>query len=210
MNHTEANQYIKATLAVFGPSESINMAQDTWSKLHEAMTVLIEQQAEQEPVATVQHRVPEGVEAHLHQFLPVGTKLYTAPQPAIPPGHKLVPVEPTEAQIKAGDKYAWPYPSTPIYRAMLDAAPEAPQPKAKQEPVTCAGCKGNGMVGNILDTVPCPFCNGPGTEAPQHAKRVSLTDEEIDEIAGGRVDYFDRRVFARAIERAHGITGGDK
>jgi len=32
-----------------------------------------------------------------------------------------------------------------------------------------------------------------------------LTDESIDDIAGGRVDYFDRRVFARAIEAAHGI-----
>lgn len=46
---------------------------------------LAEQPAEQEPVATVQQKVPEGVEAHLHHFLPVGTKLYTAPQPAKQP-----------------------------------------------------------------------------------------------------------------------------
>ena len=39
--------------------------------------------------------------------------------------------------------------------------------------------------------------------APQ--ARKPLTDEQIDDIAGGRVDYFDRRVFARAIERR--ITG---
>lgn len=50
MNHIEANQYIKATLVAFGPNEAINLAQDTWAKLHEAMRVLIEQPAD-EPVA---------------------------------------------------------------------------------------------------------------------------------------------------------------
>ena len=42
-----------------------------------------------------------------------------------------------------------------------------------------------------------------GDAAAPQAK--PLTDEQIDDIAGGRVDYFDRRVFARAIEAAHGI-----
>jgi hypothetical protein len=51
MNHIEATQYIKATLAAFGPGEAINMTQDTWTKFHEAMSVLIEQPAQQEPVA---------------------------------------------------------------------------------------------------------------------------------------------------------------
>ena len=38
-----------------------------------------------------------------------------------------------------------------------------------------------------------------------------LTDEQIDAIAGGKVDYFDRRVFARAIlAAARGITQGGK
>lgn len=48
-----------------------------------------------------------------------------------------------------------------------------------------------------------PFA--PAALAAQQAEREPLTDEQIDEIAGGRVDYFDRRVFARAVERAHGI-----
>jgi len=53
MLNTEATQYLKATLAAFGPGEAINMTQDTWAKLHEAMSVLIDQpkQMEQEPVA---------------------------------------------------------------------------------------------------------------------------------------------------------------
>jgi hypothetical protein len=48
---TEATQYIKATLAAFGPGEAISITQDTWAKLHEAMSVLIKRPAQQEPVA---------------------------------------------------------------------------------------------------------------------------------------------------------------
>ena len=51
MLNTQATQYIKATLAAFGPGEAISMTQDTWAKLHEAMSVLIDkpEQMEQEP-----------------------------------------------------------------------------------------------------------------------------------------------------------------
>jgi hypothetical protein len=51
--NAEATQYLKATLAAFGPGEAINMTQSTWAKLHEAMSVLIEQpaQPQQESVA---------------------------------------------------------------------------------------------------------------------------------------------------------------
>ena len=48
MNHTEATQYIKSTLAAFGPGEAISFTQDTWAKIYEAMSVLIEQPAQQE------------------------------------------------------------------------------------------------------------------------------------------------------------------
>ena len=54
-------------------------------------------------------------------------------EPAIPPGYKLVPVEPTPAMLVAIN-----WPNDPAgYRAMLAAAPEAPQPAkpAEQEPV---------------------------------------------------------------------------
>ena len=55
--------------------------------------------------------------------------LHTAPPRAIPPGYKLVPVEPTPAMLVAIN-----WPNDPAgYRAMLAAAPEAPQP-AKREP----------------------------------------------------------------------------
>ncbi len=49
MNHTEAAQYIKATLTAFGPGEAISMTKETWAKIHEAMQVLA--QPEQKPVA---------------------------------------------------------------------------------------------------------------------------------------------------------------
>jgi hypothetical protein len=35
--------------------------------------------------------------------------------------------------------------------------------------------------------------------------RKPLTNARIDELAGDGIDYFDRRVFARAVEAAHGI-----
>ena len=58
-----------------------------------------------------------------------------APQPAIPPGYKLVPVEPTHNMILAGacDPQTTPRTAKYSYRAMLNAAPEVPQP-AKREP----------------------------------------------------------------------------
>jgi len=50
MLNTQATQHIKATLAAFGPGDAMGMTQDTWAKLHEAMSVLIEQSAQQEPL----------------------------------------------------------------------------------------------------------------------------------------------------------------
>ena len=51
MNHTEAAQYIKATLTAFGPDEAISMTKETWAKLRGAIKTLAEQPAQQEPVA---------------------------------------------------------------------------------------------------------------------------------------------------------------
>ena len=100
MNHTEATQYIKATLGAFVPSESISMTQDTWSKLHEAMTVLIAQPAEQEPVAWGLPR-PDGLildvicpEEHDREPGQYTVPLYAAPQPV-----KREPL--TRDQVKA-------------------------------------------------------------------------------------------------------------
>ena len=39
---------------------------------------------------------------------------------------------------------------------------------------TCKGCNGNGVVGNILDTVPCSFCEGSGIESQQSNEQVEL------------------------------------
>ena len=71
--------------------------------------------------------------------------LYTAPQPTIPPGYKLVPVEPTPEMLEMGRWLEYPESESRmqpvrmedvrgVWKAMLAASPEAPQPK--REPLT--------------------------------------------------------------------------
>ena len=90
MNHTEATQYIKATLTAFGPDEAITMTQDTWAKLHEAMGEMLAEQPAQEPVAWIEHEWSGSGLKHLHfdrrepsvrdeVMNPVWTPLYTSP-----------------------------------------------------------------------------------------------------------------------------------
>jgi hypothetical protein len=94
----DEDQIIKATLSAFGPDEGVTFAQDTWAKLHQAMSAVVAKPAPvQEPVGEVQEHkqrqfdddgcvigsyskktVTSGV-----YKLPHGTKLYTAP-PAAP------------------------------------------------------------------------------------------------------------------------------
>lgn len=57
----KATQYIKATLAAFGPGDAMGMTIDTWAKLHEAMSVLIEQPAQLEPLTDKQEREAFGL-----------------------------------------------------------------------------------------------------------------------------------------------------
>jgi hypothetical protein len=48
----DEDQIIKATLLAFGPDEGVTFTQDTWSKLHAAMSAVVAQPAPvQEPVA---------------------------------------------------------------------------------------------------------------------------------------------------------------
>jgi hypothetical protein len=88
MLNTEAIQYIKSTLAAFGPcneASGIQLRQETWAKLHEAMSVLIEQPAQQEPVAYIRVSKTGNVMAcaKTGDFykLPDKTLLYTSPPP---------------------------------------------------------------------------------------------------------------------------------
>lgn len=84
----------------------------------------------------------------------IGRNLYTTPPaPVVPPGWKLVPVEPTQEMCKAaiyntnadcdGDWAA----TVGNYRAMLTAAPEAPVPVVPQ-PLTDADV--NAMWGAVV------------------------------------------------------------
>ena len=77
---------------------------------------------------------------------------------------------------------------------------------AQQDMQTCVGCNGIGMVGNILDTVTCPFCDGSCTAAPTPpAQRVMLTDDEIGEAAlsaGCDPDHDDEALVVRVARAA--------
>ena len=65
-------------------------------------------------------------------------------------------------------------------REIMEAQAAADQEQG--EPVTCDGCNGNGVVGNILDTAECPFCQGTGIDTtPQQRTWVDLTDKDMDE-----------------------------
>ena len=97
-----------------------------------------------------------------------------APQPTIPPGYKLVPLEPTTQMRQAVcNCHDIDHQEQIVedYRAMLAAAPEAPQP----------------------------------------AKRIPLTDEEIEAVEQSFKHGWHHIDFARAIiaayERKNGIEG---
>jgi hypothetical protein len=98
----DEDQIIKATLSAFGPDEGVTFAQDTWAKLHQAISAVIlsdalaesrrevaRLKAVQEPVAVMELYASgwdliESVDLDWLQTLPFGTKLYTTPpaQPA--------------------------------------------------------------------------------------------------------------------------------
>lgn len=141
-----------------------------------------------------------------------------APQPAIPPGYKLVPVEPTIDMLRSGVQRELADAShygrlRDTYRAMLAAAPEVPQPAKPAE--QCWKC-------GDMDPSGHEKCNVPACgmrEDTQPAKREPLTDEQIslmahndDEGDWNHLTYRDcwhegYKAGARAIERTHGIGG---
>ncbi|GAB3188657.1 hypothetical protein [Hydrogenophaga aquatica] len=138
-------QAIEQTVAILGPEAPLcSGCVDEWT---EALRILRAALAEQpaEPVAYVptdalaQIKPPtlllRGVP--LYGYAAEGaTAVYTAPQPAIPPGYKLVPVEPTPEMKTAGIAVEVYPESKPeigaltwaevkaIYSAMLAAAPQ--------------------------------------------------------------------------------------
>ena len=136
------------------------------------------------------------IETEWQQFV----RKYTAPQPAIPQGYKLVPV------------------------ALLERlAPE--DPMNQDEMGGCVWCAGNGGkkygdAGRDPEdhAADCPWVEAramlnAATEEPQPAKQEPLSQYAIDRIVGtlqvNWPDWFDldeATKFARAIEAAHGIT----
>ena len=68
-----------------------------------------------------------------HQDTPVvfdsKVPVYTQPQPAVPEGWKLVPIEPTHEMTEQGAQEAdwYAHNAYDCYKAMLDAAPQPPK-----------------------------------------------------------------------------------
>lgn len=52
----------------------------------------------------------------------------------------------------------------------------------------CDGCGGHGLVGNILDTAECPFCNGTGYADPECVTRQDHTPPELKTTLGDAVN----------------------
>ncbi|HDU2944910.1 MULTISPECIES: hypothetical protein [Klebsiella pneumoniae complex] len=81
-----------------------------------------------EPVAEVLSNRPGNDTSTIDRALPVGTQLYlhAQPEPVVPDGYVMVPVEPTKEMIDAGWLHymATKNPSSKgTYKAMLAAAP---------------------------------------------------------------------------------------
>ena len=166
-------------------------------------TALAEQPAEQESVQdeynrVINHAIEQGIEASVFLrcwqegdwsgcaefgFEP-NMAAYTAPQPAIPPGYKLVPIQKL-VELKAsihGEYFRgtdWELET--ISTMLIAAAPEAPQP-TKQPLIADEICDSwEFITGHQIQF-------GPSSEG----RPMYLSTDEVIE-------------FARAIERAHGI-----
>ncbi len=146
---------------------------------------------------------------------------------SVPTGWKLVPMEPTAAMLDAAFDTevvhtewgvdAFVENTAEVYGAMLAAAPEAP---AQQKPVAHLPCCGytdtSALQWNHYNGVAqCHNC-GQVYAAPQPT-RQPLTNEQIIAIAdnaraaeSGDAGYILPIAFARAVESAHGITGGQQ
>ena len=142
------------------------------------------------------------------------------PTDPVPAGWKLVPVEPTRDMLTAWIKAVVVSNTTApaLYRAMLTAAPQPPV--VEQVPVAWAIFvdSGNARMWSTFQPHIQKFADAEGlsvTPLYTHPQpRQPLTEEQIGEIgskcekfAKDGSEWFDRWMFARAIERAHGIGG---
>ena len=145
------------------------------------------------------------------------------PQGNLPEGWKLVPVEPADSQIRAAQDTWWhacdgeTYWDV-IYAAMLAAAPQPPvveQPQGAPEPVAWAifPDTGNARMWSTFQPHVQKLADSEGlTVTPLYTRpqppRQPLSEEAVRkhlEIAKSHEQTW--LMFARAIERAHGIGG---
>lgn len=156
----EAAQQALEALVQIHPGNMTPMAEEAWNKAIVMLgDALAEQPSEQEPVQdecnrVINHAIEQGIEASVFLscwqegdwsgcaefgFEP-NMAAYTAPQPAIPPGYKLVPEVPTNewihnlARRQTGSFEKAPF--AEIHQCiaeLLESAPEIPQPAKPAE-----------------------------------------------------------------------------
>jgi len=120
----------------------------------------------------------------------------------VPAWYALVPVEPSAEMVDAAQEAYMPFGDMQLAIQLAIAA--APQPVAR-EPLTLdefskafpeyTGC----IVGTNQGLLMAAKSATERAHGSRKEANMALTPEKIDEIAGP-ADYFDRRVFARAIE----------
>ena len=104
----DEDQLIKATLSAFGPDEGVRFAQDTWAKLHQAMSAVVAQPAPvQEPESfeqwnAKQHGDPEeiGFLQALRIAYCAGQDSVTKATPPAQPAPVQEPVKPTAQEVQ--------------------------------------------------------------------------------------------------------------
>ena len=126
-----------------------------------------------------------------------------------------------KSKLQLAKEAAHHHPAPPELEAAVNAALGLDTPTVQQAPVAYWHKRGHDdeqFVHAEAVNGECPDCT-PLFAAPQPAKRVPLTEQEIDKLARATFDVVQEmpdyrvngdtwdREFARAIERAHGITG---
>ena len=184
-------------------------------------------QADAQPVAEVQ-----SAGAILFEPLPLGTKLYTRPAPAVPAGWKPVPVEPTPEMLSAVgmmDGYDWHAPGCSPdadhanwYSAMIAAAPAASQAEPhRNQPlrdllavIHCDGGHHTEAVGieqSIKDALSAVYVlKGKLAEAePKREPLMALLElaEQSDDCQRG---ILTTSIVRELVNEALGIGGSDE
>jgi len=157
---------------------------------------------------------PDRERAAIERLYSAEFDAYTHPAPAAPAGYKLVPVEPTPEMLAAARDWSIQKngiavgndQATGCFQAMLAAAPAAPQAEPDDDKLVL-GEPDILTPEDIRRLVP----QAEPKREPLTARRIlEIEDDAIRQWRDNGMIDDHAVVFARMIERAHGIGGGDE